>query len=144
DGGIGLAGRDGLEDIGHRIDRYRQDVLARLEAGLLHRLDRADHHVVVVGVDRANRLAAAFGLDEAFHHLLALGAGEVAVWLRTTLRLAFLATTLSKPFLRLVATLAPTVPCSSTTLQALPATVFASHSPATAPSCTLSEVTAVR
>src|SRR6185503_4531290 len=66
------------------------------------------------------------------------------VWLRTTLRLAFLATTLSKPFLRLVATLAPTVPCSSTTLQALPATVFASHSPATAPSCTLSEVTAVR
>ncbi|MNX81083.1 hypothetical protein D3C86_1127590 [compost metagenome] len=30
-----------------------------------------------MGVDRTDVLAAAFGLDEAFHHFLALGAGEV-------------------------------------------------------------------
>src|SRR5205809_598871 len=39
------------------------------------------------------------------------------VWLRTTLRLGCLATTPSNPFLRFAATLAPTVPCISTTLQ---------------------------
>ena len=31
-----------------------------------------------MGIDRADRLAAAFGLDEAFHHFLAFGAGEIA------------------------------------------------------------------
>ena len=67
-----------LKMSGTRIDRDDQDVLARLEAGFLDRLDRADRHVVIMGVDRADVLAAVFGLDEAFHHFLALGAGEVA------------------------------------------------------------------
>ncbi len=66
------------------------------------------------------------------------------VWLRTTLMVGVPAMACSKPFLRLVATLAPTVPCNSTTLQGFDPTVFASQSPATLPSWTLSEVTAVR
>src|SRR3954467_830369 len=78
DCGIGFAGDHRLEDVGDRIDRDGEYLLARLEAGFLHRLDRADHHVVVVRINCADRLAAAFGLDEAFHHFLALGAGEVA------------------------------------------------------------------
>lgn len=40
-------------------------------------LDRADGHVVIVSVHGTDILAAAFGLDEAFHHFLALGTGEV-------------------------------------------------------------------
>src|SRR6266702_4356783 len=78
DRGIGFAGDHRLEDIRDRVDRDGEDLLARLEAGFLHRLDRADHHVVIVRIDRADRLAAAFGLDEALHHLFALGPGEVA------------------------------------------------------------------
>src|SRR5690606_7511341 len=40
-------------------------------------LNGADSHVVIMGIDGADILAAAFGLDEALHDFLALGAGEV-------------------------------------------------------------------
>ena len=78
-------------------------------------------HVVVVGVDGADVLAAAFGLEEAFHDFLALGAGEVAglaCGRSSCSGLAAIAS--SKPFLRLIAGREPTVPCSSTMLHLPP------------------------
>src|SRR5262249_18377639 len=52
-------------------DRDHQHVLAWLEAGLLHGLDRTELHVVVMSERGADALEIVGRLDEGFHHLLA-------------------------------------------------------------------------
>src|SRR6185312_4321095 len=54
DGAVELALGHGDEGVVHAVDRDDDDVLARLEAGLLDRLDRAQGHVVVVGEERGD------------------------------------------------------------------------------------------
>src|SRR5262252_1294911 len=76
DADVELAGHHRLERALHAVDRDDDDVLPRLQARFLDRLDRADRHVVVVRVEDVDLLA--LGLQERLHHLLALGAGEVA------------------------------------------------------------------
>src|SRR5690554_1141649 len=76
-GGVGLAGRHGGKDVRHGVDGHHLDVGAGLETCILDGLDGANGHIVIMGIDRADVGAAILGLDEAFHHFLALGAGEV-------------------------------------------------------------------
>src|SRR5690606_5563813 len=75
-GGVELAGLHRLERTAHAVDGDDADVAARLEPGFPDGLDSADGHVVVVREQHVD--AAAFGLEEGFHHFLALGPGEVA------------------------------------------------------------------
>src|SRR6478609_6436658 len=72
-GGIELARLHRLKGPAHAVDGDDVDVFTRLQAGLLDRLDGADGHVVVVREQHIDLLLS-LGLDEGFHHFLALGA----------------------------------------------------------------------
>src|SRR5882672_5546474 len=76
DADVELAGDHRLERTFDRVDRDDDDVLGGFHAGFFDGLDRPDRHVVVVCVEHIDLLA--LGLEEGFHHFLALGAGEVA------------------------------------------------------------------
>jgi hypothetical protein len=89
----------------------------------------ADHHVIVMGINHADVFAVVLRFDKALHDLFPFTAGEVAGLRTNDFDVGALEMASAKPFLRSIATLAPTVPCSSTTLHGLPATVFTSQSP---------------
>src|SRR5690606_16011038 len=72
---VELAVVQGLQAVADRVDRDDDDVLARLLARSLDRLDRAETHVVVVGEDQVH---VGVGLKGRLDRRLALGAGEVA------------------------------------------------------------------
>src|SRR5437868_3718326 len=77
DGAIELTGLDGFEGALDAIDRDDRDILARLFAGFLDRLDGSQGHVVIVdehGVDFGAVGAFEYGLG----HFLAFVALEVA------------------------------------------------------------------
>src|ERR1700681_1694114 len=96
---VRLARHERLENVGHRVDRNNEDVLAGLEACFFDRLNRADGHVVVMGIERADILAAIFGLQEAFGDFFALGAGEIAGLAPDHLDVGMLCDRLIKPLL---------------------------------------------
>ena len=71
DSAIELACRHRLERAAHAINRNDEDVFARLDARLLHRLDRAERHIVVVREERGDVLAIGT-LEKRLHDFLAL------------------------------------------------------------------------
>ena len=78
DRGVRIARRERFLLRRNVVDRDHQEVLARLQPGFLHRLDRAELHVVVMGEHAADALQVVGRLDEGLHHLLAAVGGEIA------------------------------------------------------------------
>ncbi len=91
----------------------------------------------------ADVFAVILSFDKALHDLFPFTAGEVAGLGADNFDIRRFGNRVGEAFLRSMATLAPTVPCSSTTLHGLPSTVFTSQSPISWPSSTLLAVTVV-